>query len=143
MFSIGWGGARIGDEEYFVVHHHRVPSRGVAADLRHGARNDERVDTPFLQPSVQIRRARHKSTEAPLDEDHILLGHIQFRPERVTGVAWRECLDEASTTFRCEEMLKVNGPSADRIGICCVLRKDYKSVCGPQRGADTIQRWVR
>src|SRR5258708_3294420 len=108
MFSIGWGGAGIGDEEYFVVHHHPVPSRGVAADMRHGARNDESVDTPFLQPSVQIRRARHESTEAPLDEDHILFGHIQFRPERVTGVAGRECLDEASTTFRCEEMLKVN-----------------------------------
>ena len=35
-------------------------------------------------------------------------------------------------------MLKVNRPCADRLGICCVLHKDYKSACGPQRGADTI-----
>jgi hypothetical protein len=56
----------------------------------------------------------------------------------VTGVAGRECLDEASTTFWCEEMLKVNRPCADRLSICRVLRKDNKSAYGPQGGADPI-----
>ena len=109
-----------------------------AADLRHGAGNDERVDTPFLQASMQIRRARHEGTEAPLDDDHILLGHIQFRPERVAGVAGRECLDKASTTFRSAEMLKKDRPSADRLRIQRVLRIDHDSACGAQRGADAI-----
>jgi hypothetical protein len=125
MFGIGLGRTGIGDEEYFVVHHHRVPRRGFAADLRHGARNDERVDSPFLQARVQIRRARHEGTEAPLDEDHILLGHIQFRPERVTGATGCECLDKASTTFRREEMLKKDRLGADRLSIRRVLHVDH------------------
>src|SRR5687768_18599980 len=35
-------------------------------------------------------------------------------------------------------MLKVDRPCAERLGICRVARKDYKSARGPQRSADPI-----
>jgi hypothetical protein len=130
--------ASIGDKEHLVVHHHRIPCRRFTADLRHGAGNDERVDPSLLQAGVQIRGAQDESAEAALEDDHILLGHVQLRPERVPRITRRECLDKASTTFRREEMLKKDRPSADRLGICRVLRIDHSPTCGAKGGADAI-----
>ena len=87
---------------------------------------------------MQIRRARHESAEAALEDDQVLPGHVQFRPERVPGAAGRECLDEAGTTFRCEEMLKINRPGADRLRIRRVLRIDHSPACGAKGGADAV-----
>src|SRR5262249_18547902 len=138
MFRVCHCRASIGDKKHLVVHHHRIPRGSLAADLRHGAGDDERVDPSFLQAGMQIRGARHESAITSLEDDHVLFGHVQFRPERVPGVAGCERLDKPCTTFRDEEMLEEDRPCADRLSICRVLSKGYNSACGPQGAADTV-----
>jgi hypothetical protein len=73
MLRVGQCGAGIRDKEYLVIHHHRIPRCGFAADLRKGTRNDERIDATFLQAGMEIRRTVHEGAEAALDQDQILL----------------------------------------------------------------------
>src|SRR5882724_11354361 len=125
MFPVGQRRAGVRNKEHLVIHHHRIPRRGFAADLRQGAGNDQRIDATFLQTGMQIRGTWNESTEATLHEDQILLRHVQLRPERVAGIAGRERFDCARAMFgRPAEMFKKDRPGADRLRIHRVLRID-------------------
>jgi hypothetical protein len=138
MFCVGQCRAGVRDEEHLVIHHYRIPRRGFAADMRQSSGNDERVDPTFLQAGVQIRGAWNESAEAALDEDQILLSHVQLRLERVAGIARRECLDHAVAMFGSTEMLKKDRPGADCLRIYRMLQVDHNPTCGAQGSADAV-----
>src|SRR4051812_4153539 len=66
------------------------------------------------------------------------MSDVQFGPKGMPLAASGECLDITRTTFTSAEVLKEDRPRADRLVIHCMLRKDHRSACSANSGADAV-----
>ena len=94
QFGIGWGGTGIGDDKYFVVHHHRIrpwqsSSPGQApkwSACRYPVRRQafEANPEPGSKPSISDACSRHGSLSNPRPARQIVSGSRRSRDEAIT-----------------------------------------------------------
>jgi hypothetical protein len=74
-------GVAVLHEQDVVAHLHRVSHRRLAAAVRGGAGDDQRVDAPGLQERVEIARARNEGAPPCLRHNQVLLLDVEAGPQ--------------------------------------------------------------
>jgi hypothetical protein len=74
-------GVAVLHEQDVVTHLHRVPHRRLAAAVRGGAGDNQRVDAPGLQERVEIARTRNKGAPPGLRHNQVLRLDVKAGPQ--------------------------------------------------------------
>ena len=110
MLFVGPAGIRVRNEEDLIVKHHGISRRRLAADIRGGADDDQRVDIARAQQRVEIGSALHERAKAVFAHDRVPGLDVKFGVKRMAEVAGRKCAPHARAPFCIGEIVEVNGP---------------------------------
>jgi hypothetical protein len=125
-------GVTILHEQDMVAHLHRVPHRRLAAAVRGGTGNDQRVDAPGLQERVKIARAWNEGAPARLWHNQVLRLDVEAGPQ---GMLLRA--DGKGPPYPLERIgrhtVVMWSPVMRLVGIELVLDVGNSSPGGPER----------